>query len=257
MSKREKIVVIEDEADILEVLQYNLKREGYTVVPSRDGEDGLASVRRENPDLVLLDLMLPGLDGLEVCRRVRAHEQGKDAYLLVVTARSGMRSLEAVLDAGADDYLSKPVTPEDIAARLRIAERRLEIADARRSAEQELRKARYLAGIGELSLALQHEINNPLAALLTNSALITSGLLTPEETTEGLKTIDDQARRIADVVRRLQAIDDPRSVEYVKGQRMVDLGGISPIPKGNKPTKGPRRPSQTPDAVDRHEDPKA
>ena len=251
------LLLADDDELMRGLIEAVLEANGHTVEAHADGRAVWEAFERQPAQMVILDWQMPGLDGLEVCRRVRAHEQGKDAYLLVVTARSGMRSLEAVLDAGADDYLSKPVTPEDIAARLRIAERRLEIADARRSAEQELRKARYLAGIGELSLALQHEINNPLAALLTNSALITSGLLTPEETTEGLKTIDDQARRIADVVRRLQAIDDPRSVEYVKGQRMVDLGGISPIPKGNKPTKGPRRPSQTPNAVDSQEDPKA
>lgn len=251
------LLLADDDELMRGLIEAVLEAHGHTVEAHADGRAVWEAFERQPAQMVILDWQMPGLDGLEVCRRVRAHERGKDTYLLVVTARSGMRSLEAVLDAGADDYLSKPVTPEDIAARLRIAERRLEIAEARRTAEQELRKARYLAGIGELSLALQHEINNPLAALLTNSALITSGLLTPEETTEGLKTIDDQARRIADVVRRLQAIDDPRSVEYVKGQRMVDLGGISPIPKGNKPTKGPRRPSQTPDAVDRHEDPKA
>lgn len=250
------LLLADDDELMRGLIEAVLVAHDHTVDAHADGRAVWEAFERQPAQMVILDWQMPGLDGLEVCRRVRAHEQGKDAYLLVVTARSGMRSLEAVLDAGADDYLSKPVTPEDIAARLRIAERRLEIAAARRSAEQELRKARYLAGIGELSLALQHEINNPLAALLTNSALITSGLLTPEETTEGLKTIDDQARRIADVVRRLQAIDDPRSVEYVKGQRMVDLGGISPIPKGNKPVKGTRRPSQTPDAVDSQEDPK-
>ena len=72
MSTREKILVIEDEADILEVTQYNLTREGYKVSTSRDGEEGLARAKRDAPDLVILDLMLPGLDGLEVCRRMQA-----------------------------------------------------------------------------------------------------------------------------------------------------------------------------------------
>ena len=173
--------------------------------------------------MVVLDWQMPGADGLEVCRRIRAHPEGRYTYLLVITARSGMNSLEAVLDAGADDYLSKPVTPEDIAARLRIAARRMETGTARRLAEEELRKARYLAGVGEVSLALQHEINNPLAALLTNSSLLASGILGPDDAKATLKVIDEQARRIADVVRRLNALDDPRSVEYARGQRMVDL----------------------------------
>ena len=72
LSTREKILVIEDEADILEVTQYNLTREGYRVSTSRDGQEGLSRAKREAPDLVILDLMLPGLDGLEVCRRMQS-----------------------------------------------------------------------------------------------------------------------------------------------------------------------------------------
>jgi DNA-binding response OmpR family regulator len=154
---------------------------------------------------------------------------------MVITSRSALADLEHVLDAGADDYLPKPVTPEDVTARLRIAEKRIEVATARRTAEAELRKARYLAGIGEVSLALQHEINNPLAALLTNTSLITSGLLRPDEVKESLETIDVQARRIAEVVKRLNAIEAPRSVEYIHGQQMVDLGA-------RPPAKGKRAP---------------
>ena len=100
----------------------------------------------------------------------------------------------------------------------------METGTARRRAEEELRKARYLAGIGELSLALQHEINNPLAALLTNAALLKGGILSPDDAKTTLGVIDEQARRIAEVVRRLNALQDPRSVEYARGQLMVDLG---------------------------------
>jgi DNA-binding response OmpR family regulator len=150
---------------------------------------------------------------------------------MMITARSTEADLQAVLDVGGDDYLPKPVTPPDVSARLRIAEKRIESATARRRAEEELRKARYLAGVGEISLALQHEINNPLAALLTTAALITGGMLKPEEIPESLRTIETQAQRIADVLKRLRKVE-PRSVEYVKGQNMVDLGGSKGAPKG-------------------------
>src|SRR5688572_30732965 len=87
MTKAERIVVIEDEADILEVLQYNLAREGYRVVPCRDGEQGLQQIRDGNPDLVLLDLMLPGLDGLEICRRLKADPLTARVPVVMVTAK--------------------------------------------------------------------------------------------------------------------------------------------------------------------------
>ena len=87
MTQSQRIVVIEDEADILEVLQYNLTREGYRVAASRDGEEGLQRIRDENPDLVLLDLMLPGLDGIEVCRRLKADPVTAGVPVIMVTAK--------------------------------------------------------------------------------------------------------------------------------------------------------------------------
>jgi DNA-binding response OmpR family regulator len=220
-----RLLLADDDELMRELLAAVFTAHGHDVEGFADGTAVWQAYQAAPAAMVVLDWEMPGLDGLEVCRRIRAHPAGADTFLQVITARGGMHNLEAVLNSGADDYLSKPVTPEEIAARLRIAERRMEIAAARRTAEDELRKARYLAGIGELSLALQHEINNPLAALLTNSALVSSGMLSPAESREALATVDTQARRIADVVKRLNSLGDPRSVEYLKGQRMVDLAG--------------------------------
>ena len=219
-----RILLADDDELMRELLAAVYAAHGHEVEAFADGDATWKAFESAPSDMVVLDWEMPRLDGLAVCRRIRAHPAGADTFLQVITAKGGIHNLDAVLDAGADDYLSKPVSPEEIAARLRIAERRIEVATARRTAEDELRKARYLAGVGELSLALQHEINNPLAALLTNSALISSGMLSESEVTESLATIDVQARRIAEVVKRLNGIEDPRSVEYVKGQLMVDLG---------------------------------
>lgn len=218
-----RVLLADDDELMRELIVAVVEAQGHVVESFADGEAIWAAFSAAPAALVVLDWQMPGADGLEVCRRIRAHAEGAHAYLIVVTARSGSQHLDAVLDAGADDYLSKPVSPEDIVARLRIAERRMEIAAARRTAESELQRARYLAGIGELSLAIQHEINNPLAALLANSSLVSSGILSPDESVASLKVVDEQARRIAAVVRRLSEIEAPRSVEYLKGQRMVDL----------------------------------
>ena len=223
-----RVLLADDDELMRELIAAVLEAQGHAVESFADGEAIWAAFSATPAALVVLDWQMPGADGLAVCRRIRAHADGAHTYLLVVTARSGSQNLDAVLDAGADDYLSKPVSPEDIVARLRIAERRMGIAAARRTAEAELQRARYLAGIGEVSLAIQHEINNPLAALLTNSALVSSGVLSPEESVVSLKVVDEQARRIAAVVRRLNEIQAPRSVEYLKGQMMVDLAPPSP-----------------------------
>ncbi len=228
-----RVLVADDDELMRELIVAVVEAQGHAVESFADGEAIWAAFSAAPAALVVLDWQMPGADGLEVCRRIRAHAEGAHAYLIVVTARSGSQHLDAVLDAGADDYLSKPVSPEDIVARLRIAERRMEIAAARRTAESELQRARYLAGIGELSLAIQHEINNPLAALLANSSLVSSGILSPDESVASLKVVDEQARRIAAVVRRLSEIEAPRSVEYLKGQRMVDL---APPSSGTAPS---------------------
>lgn len=220
-----RILLADDDPPILELLEAVLTAYGHEVEAVRDGDAAWAAYQRLAAPLVLLDWEMPGLNGLEVCRRIREHAGGDRAYILMVTARSKTSDLDAVLDAGADDYLPKPVTPDDVAARLRIAERRMQLAQQRREAEEQLQKAKYMAGIGELSLALQHEINNPLAALLTTSALVTNGMLEDHEVPEALRTIEAQAQRIAEVLKRLRDAKQHRSVEYAHGQRMVDLGG--------------------------------
>jgi DNA-binding response OmpR family regulator len=220
-----RILLADDDLLMRELLQTVMEAYGHEVEVFSDGVAVWEAYDAAPTAMVVLDWEMPQMDGLEVCRRIRRHDTGDDTYLLVITARAKAADLEDVLTAGADDYLSKPVTPSDIAARLRIAEKRIEVARARRRAEEELRKARYLSGVGEVSLALQHEINNPLAALLTTAAIVKEGMVPPEEIPASLATIEEQARRIAAVLKRLREVQTDRSVEYAHGQRMVDLSG--------------------------------
>ena len=223
-----RIILADDDLLMRDLLQTVLSAYGHEVDVYSDGAAAWEAFQQSPTKMVVLDWEMPQMDGLEVCRRIRRHEDGEDTYVLLITARSKAADLDDVLAAGADDYLSKPVTASDIAARLRIAENRIEIGAARRRAEEELRKARYLAGVGEVSLALQHEINNPLAALLTTTTIVKEGMVDPSEIPASLATIETQARRIADVMKRLREVQTDRSVEYAQGQRMVDLGEKKP-----------------------------
>ena len=119
-----KILVIEDEPDILEVVQYNLEREGHKVIACRDGEQGLRRIRADDPDLVILDLMLPGLDGTEVCRRAKADPVTAAIPILMVTAKGEESDIVLGLGLGADDYLTKPFRPRELVARVQAALRR-------------------------------------------------------------------------------------------------------------------------------------
>ena len=218
------VLLADDDPTMRLLLSRMLEQGGHTVTTAAaDGAEAWESYVAAPAPLLILDWEMPKMDGLELCRRIRSSERGDEAFILVITARDTTEDLTAVLDAGADDYMSKPVTPDNLMARLRIAERRIEVHAARRNAEEKLRKAQYLAGIGETSLALQHEINNPLAALLSNTALIEAGMLDAAEKEEALVTIAQMARRIAEVVKRLRQLNNPMSVEYLGSARMIDI----------------------------------
>ncbi len=118
------ITLIEDEPDIQEIVAYNLKREGFFVNSAFNGEDGLAIIERKRPDLILLDLMLPGIDGLEVCRRVRARPETRDVPIIIVSAKGEESDVVLGLGLGADDYISKPFSPRELVARVRAVLRR-------------------------------------------------------------------------------------------------------------------------------------
>ncbi|MCA9519940.1 MAG: response regulator transcription factor [Myxococcales bacterium] len=113
------ILVVEDEEDILELLRYNLQKEGYTVVGVVTGEAGIARARNEPPDLVVLDVMLPGMDGFDVCRVLRSDARTKAVPIIMLTAKGEDTDVVAGLELGADDYVTKPFSPRVLIARIR------------------------------------------------------------------------------------------------------------------------------------------
>jgi len=119
-----KILVIEDEPDILEVISYNLEREGHKVISCRNGEQGLSQIRTDNPDLVILDLMLPGMDGVEVCQQVKADPVTRSIPVIMVTAKGEESDIVLGLGIGADDYIAKPFSPRELVARVKVVLRR-------------------------------------------------------------------------------------------------------------------------------------
>jgi len=122
--KKPKIVAIEDEVDILEVINYNLSKEGFDVCSALDGEEGLALIKKEVPDLVLLDLMLPGLDGIEICRKLKTDYSTRSIPIIMVTAKGEESDIVLGLGMGADDYMVKPFRPRELMARIRSVLRR-------------------------------------------------------------------------------------------------------------------------------------
>jgi len=119
-----KVLVIDDTENIVEFIKLGLKYEGFQVEAAADGPEGLAAAQRISPDLVILDLMLPSMDGLEVCRRLRSNPTTRDVPILMLTAKDDVRDRITGLDTGADDYLTKPFSFEELVARIRAVLRR-------------------------------------------------------------------------------------------------------------------------------------
>ena len=148
---RNKIVVIEDEPDIVEVLSYNLKREGYNVSSTLRGDEGLNLVRNQSPNLVILDLMLPGMDGLSICQQLKSDSLVRDIPIIIISAKGEESDVVIGLETGADDYLTKPFSPRELIARVK--------AVLRRGPTQE-DKARERILLGKLVIDVaRHEVN--------------------------------------------------------------------------------------------------
>jgi two-component system phosphate regulon response regulator PhoB len=121
---KEQILVIEDDEDILALVHYNLAKEGFWVTCASSGEDGLKAVRAKPPDLLVLDLMLPGIDGLEVCRALKKTPETQNIPIVMMTAKGEESDIVTGLELGADDYVTKPFSPKILIARVRAVLRR-------------------------------------------------------------------------------------------------------------------------------------
>jgi phosphate regulon transcriptional regulator PhoB len=121
---KEKILVVDDEKDLIELVRYNLELEGFKVFSALDGESGLTMAIKLMPDLVLIDLMLPGIDGLEVCNRLKGSERTARIPIIMLTAKSAESDRVVGLELGADDYVTKPFSPRELAARVKAVLRR-------------------------------------------------------------------------------------------------------------------------------------
>lgn len=130
---RRKILVVEDESDIRDLVRYNLEQEGFAVIEAESGDQALTLIRREQPGLVILDLMLPGTPGLEICRSLRQDAATTDLPIVILTAKAAEADRIIGLETGADDYVTKPFSPRELTARVRAVLRRTYHEDSDRA----------------------------------------------------------------------------------------------------------------------------
>ena len=172
------ILAIDDEKDILKLLQYNLEREGYQVLCAKSGEEGLEAVKSKRPDLVILDVMMPGIDGLEVCKILRANKESRNIPILMLTAKSSEVDQILGLELGASDYVSKPFSVKVLLARVknifRNQETKKDEAPVIRAGELVIDKDRHSFNIKGKPVMLTRLEFKILSFLMTNRGKVYS-----------------------------------------------------------------------------------
>ncbi|SEM20822.1 two-component system, OmpR family, alkaline phosphatase synthesis response regulator PhoP [bacterium A37T11] len=121
---KHKILIVDDEPDILELIEYNLKKEGYQVYTATNGQEAVTTAKKQQPDLIILDIMMPKMDGIEACRILRSMPEFKNTFMVFLTARSEEYSEIAGFNVGADDYIAKPIKPRALVSRINAIMRR-------------------------------------------------------------------------------------------------------------------------------------
>jgi two-component system, OmpR family, alkaline phosphatase synthesis response regulator PhoP len=201
MMAKEQILAVDDEEDILELVRYNLERGGYQITCATSGDDALKSVRKSIPDLILLDLMLPDMDGLEITRLLKAEAMTKSIPIIMLTAKGEEADIVTGLELGADDYITKPFSPRIMTARVK--------AVLRRKSEEQTEEAEYL------------KIHNLLIHPGRREVLVDGERVELTFTEFGI--LYCLARRPGWVFTRYKIVDAVRGDEYPVTDRSVDV----------------------------------
>ena len=215
-----KILVIDDLPENVFMLQDRLEHEGYEVLTAYDGEDGIDKAKTELPDLVLLDVMMPDINGLEVCKILVNDEKTASIPIILVTAKTGAEDTKEGLDAGAFDYIKKPFNKIELLARVRSA---LKLSEANKLLLEIEKRTTFFATV----VTANHKIKQPLTLLSLSSAAIKRELkkeTVDKETLLGkAKYIDIAVKEIADVLDHLNTIKDPVLSDYTKDIKMIKV----------------------------------
>jgi DNA-binding response OmpR family regulator len=215
-----RILIVDDDAALANAERAILEEEGYKVLYAADGTEAVDVLSRESVDLVLLDISMPNMDGYQVCHWVRQNPDTARLNILMITARGLVEEMVTGLDAGADDYLSKPFEVPEFLARVRAQLRLRELQDRLVALEKS-------ATIGQMVITLSHEINNPLTSILWHAGLVKDRLeeqpSVDEDIQRSLRAIEDEARRIERVMAQLRSMEKPVVSEYLPGMEMIDI----------------------------------
>ena len=215
-----KVLVVDDQPDNVFILQDRLEHVGFEVITAYDGKSGIEKAMESQPDLILLDVMMPGMSGFEACKILSTTDSTKDIPVILVTALTGAEDISEGLQAGAFDYIKKPFNKVELIARINSA---LKFRESNQFMV-ELEKVKTFAAT---VITANHEIKQPLTLInLSTSAIkreLKKDVVSKEAIQKRVKFIETAADEIIDVLEKLSAIKKPVFTEYLNNLNMIDL----------------------------------
>ncbi len=215
-----RILVIDDLPENVFMLQDRLEHEGYEIITAYDGKGGIEKAQSELPDLILLDVMMPDINGIEVCKTLVNNKKTSDIPIILVTARTGAEDTKEGFDAGAYDYIKKPFNKIELLARVKSA---LKLSEANKLLLLTEKRNTFFATV----VTANHKIKQPLTLLSLSSAAIKRELIKDEISkdvlTGKLKYIDAAVKEITDVLDQLNSIREPVLSDYTGDIKMIKI----------------------------------
>lgn len=215
-----RILVIDDLPENVFMLQDRLEHEGYEIITAYDGKSGIEKAQSELPDLILLDVMMPDINGIEVCKTLVNNKKTSDIPIILVTAKTGAEDTKDGLDAGAYDYIKKPFNKIELLARVKSA---LKLSEANKLLLLTEKRSTFFATV----VTANHKIKQPLTLLSLSSAAIkrelTKDEISKDVLTGKLKYIDAAVKEITDVLDQLNSIREPVLSDYTGDIKMIKI----------------------------------
>ena len=210
------ILVVDDQPVNVQLLKRKLEREGIRVVAAFTGQEALEVVAREKPDLILLDVMMPDMDGIDVCQRLQEKEETRSIPVIFITARSSKESKLEGLAVGAVDYITKPIDLDETLARVQTQLRFVAINREMVDLQRRLQEARRAATIGAVTQGIAHNLNNLLGVVLGYLDLIKTHHTKPEFVKKNAEHVENAVQRIVNIIKQLTSLVGKSSVPVIK-----------------------------------------
>ena len=211
-----KILIAEDNETSRQILEAVLVKWNYDVVSVCDGNEAWEKLKEKDaPRLIVLDWMMPGKNGVELCRQLRNRHNAGPTYIILLTARDDKNDIVEGLNAGADDYISKPFDKEELRARIEVGRRMVEL-------QSSLIEREKLQTIFEMTGAICHELSQPMQAISGNSELILMNIQENDPLYRNIKTIKEQVDRMGNITQKLKQVTRYKTKDYING-KIIDI----------------------------------